>query len=715
MTRRKRNANAQPPLAASNSDRLQPWLLCCMTAMVVARPLFPSESAAAHGDGLTMVMLWISLCVLWLLRAVGRPKSSVRFGCTDAAVLLLIGWHSVAAIWAIRQGSPRPAANMLWEWIGMGLCFLLARQFITTPREVRAVAAVMVALAAGLSGYGLYQRVYEMPQTRAEYAADPDRAMRIAGLWFPPGSHERKLFESRVENQEPLATFALTNSLAAFLSPWLVVLVGMGLSVGRNRKRLLGMGLCLIPIAMCLVLTKSRSGYIASCVGLTLAWLLCRAQSVRIGWKLPATIVGIAALLLATALAVDGADLFGKAWKSFGFRVQYWQSSVQMIGDHPLVGCGPGNFQNVYTQYKLPEAAEEVADPHNFLLEVAATAGLPAAACFAAVLACFFGATWMREREERKGNSEGKTENSPLAVGSRPEIQNQKSKTANLQSPISNSSPDAWAYVLAGGAAGFLLSVPVGLLSAAPPGGAAVLLGLPLAAATVGLLWGWIRDGRLPKLLPAVGVVVLLVDLLTTGGIGLPSVAGTLWLLLALGLEGERPRTIPAFAAWAALLMVIGLAVTCYKAAYAPVLECQAQLRMAEQDPAQAVEHLAVAAAADPWAVEPWRQLAAVEFERWWQEPSPDAFDRFRHAAAKVVELTPNSAPTWLAVGDWYFRAFSKTDRQGKEIRLDTIRNAQSAYGEAVRLYPNNASYRTKLAEACQAAGDEPASHGETP
>ncbi len=26
-----------------------------------------------------------------------------------------------------------------------------------------------------------------------------------------------------------------------------------------------------------------------------------------------------------------------------------------MIADHPWLGCGPGNFQEVYTQYKLPE------------------------------------------------------------------------------------------------------------------------------------------------------------------------------------------------------------------------------------------------------------------------------------------------------------------------------------------------------------------------
>ncbi len=53
-----------------------------------------------------------------------------------------------------------------------------------------------------------------------------------------------------------------------------------------------------------------------------------------------------------------------------------------MIADHPWLGCGPGNFQDFYTQYKLPEASEEIADPHNFLLEIWATAGTPAATAF---------------------------------------------------------------------------------------------------------------------------------------------------------------------------------------------------------------------------------------------------------------------------------------------------------------------------------------------
>jgi O-antigen ligase len=669
MTRRRektpKQKNANPPPAVSHDtpeDRLRPWLLAAMTALVVARVLFPSESAASQGDGLSMVMLWIAIGVFWLLGVVGRPLFALRFGWTDAAVLLLVIWTAVASLWAVQHGTPRPAVNMLWEWVGLGLCFFLARQFIVTPRERRAIVAVMIAVAVGVSVYGLYHAWWEMPQTRAMYKANPDAAMRQVGLWFPPGSPGRKLLEDRLDNTQPMATFALTNSLAAFLTPWLVMLIGViGCSV-RSRKRLLALAACLIPIAVCLLLTESRSGYIAVCVGALAIWLLGRGRQIRIGWKLPVALVTIAAVFLCAALAIKGTAVLGRASKSFGYRVQYWHSSLRMIADHPWLGCGPGNFQATYTQYKLPEASEEVADPHNFLLEICATAGTPAALAFLAVLACAL-----------------------------------------------RNAHDAWPHVLAGGVLGFLLSVPMGILCAAPLGPAPVLLGLPLAAASVALTLGWIREGTLPRWLPGVCVVALLINLLAAGGITYPGIAGSFWLLLALSLDDRGSRTWDIAAAWAALAVLLALSVACYFTAYRPVLACQAELRLVEQEPANAIKHLEAAAAADPLSSEPWNQLAALQIEAWRQQPERVDLARFWEARDKAMRLAPNSSARWLTAGDWAFQAYSTTDQHGKRLAPEAIQSAVESYSRAVQLYPNNALGRAKLAEACLAAGDRSA------
>ena len=661
-------------------------------------------------------------------------------------MLLLIAWHTVAALWAIGHVSPRPAVNMLWEWVGMGLCFFLARQLIVTPREVRAVVAVMIALAVALAGYGLYQYVYELPETKAEYYANPDMLLRNSGMWFPPGSPGRMLFESRLNNPEPLATFALTNSLAAFLAPWLVMLAGMiaaSFSL-QNRKWLWGMLLCFLPLAACLLMTKSRSGIIAAGVGIALV-LLFRYRILRIGWKTAAVAAATTATLLVGIIIVGNhyREGISQASKSFGYRVQYWQSSLEMIADHPWVGCGPGNFQDSYTRYKLPEASEEIADPHNFLLEIWATAGTPALAAFLGVLGYF---AWAQRRgqgaEVRAQESEGskKGEKRREGEGERGRRANKAARRGGSSTATPSDTPteaDAWLLVLGGGMFGFLLSVPMGMLSAAPLGLTPVLIGLPLAIAAIACMFGWIRDGRLPRLLPAVSVAVMLVDMLTTGGIGFPSVAGTLWMLLALGLQesdfqylqipkspnqnGPHPNPLPKgegtgmfvaehfpsrFASWLVMAAAVILAVACWFSAYRPVLECQTQLRTSEAEPDRAVGCLEAAATADPLLAEPWRQLAEHYFDSWRQSPSDEAFQRFERANGIVLERIPNSAPAWLTAGDWYYQASLTAGAAGKKkFAEEALQKSVASFRQAVFLYPNGAIYRAKLAEACLFGG----------
>ena len=312
MARRRRASRANPaarrPAAGPGDpaavDRLRPWLLGATCALFVAQPLTANESAASRGDGLPIVMLWIALAALWTLGAIGRRRFAVRFGWTDAAVLVLVAVHTIAAVWATRHGSPRPALNALWVWIGFALSFVLARQSIVTPREARAVVAVMIALAVALAGHGLYQYFYEAPMNVAKYQRDPDAALAEAGVWSEPDSPERRLFEERLYSSEPLGTFALANSLAGYLAPWLVVTLGIGFSSLAGRQSGLGAFwtrfLCVLPVAACialtLFLTKSRSAWLAGAFGLLLLMVLLlwlffhRAPKRPIGWNLPAAV-----------------------------------------------------------------------------------------------------------------------------------------------------------------------------------------------------------------------------------------------------------------------------------------------------------------------------------------------------------------------------------------------------------------------------------------
>ena len=54
------------------------------------------------------------------------------------------------------------------------------------------------------------------------------------------------------------------------------------------------------------------------------------------------------------------------------------------------LGVGPGNFAGPYLKYKLPQASEEIVDPHNLFLEVWAAGGFLAFLCLVLALALAF-------------------------------------------------------------------------------------------------------------------------------------------------------------------------------------------------------------------------------------------------------------------------------------------------------------------------------------
>ena len=673
-----------PPVAPlAPGQRLRPWLLGGACALVVARPLFPSESAILRGDGLPVVMLWIALAVFWLLGAIGHGSFRLRLGWVDGALLLAVGLHTVSGVWATAHASPRPALNALWEWIGLGLSFLLVRQLVWGKREARAVVAVMAGLAVALAVYGLYQYFYSLPATRARYDRDPEGMLAEARLEYPRGSRERELFEDRLHSVEPLGTFALTNSLAGFLAPWLIVVLGIavaGTGQGLSRKRLwMGVLAAALPVGMCLVLTKSRTAYLATLVGVLLLGALWGRRARLSGALLGAGAAAVA-LLVAVAIATGGLDrqVLSEAGKSLGYRLQYWESSLGMIADHPWAGCGPGNFREAYPAYKLPTASEEIADPHNFLLEIWATAGTPAMAAFVAVIAGFFAVA--------------------LGVRARP-----TDPPPGPAGPARDRPADRLWFVLGGGLAGFLLGILIGLSSEAPAGPFLAILGLPTAAGVVALLWGWVREGELPAALPVIAVAVALVNLSAAGALVFPGVSGTLWLLMALGMNAagtaaavtlSRPKLIGL------LVLILGLGAVCYGTAYSPVVRSRAALELAQQRPGQAEQWLLQAAKADPWAAEPWSRLASVAFRRWAIVGERDALARFERYAEKACTLAPNSSPEWRTVGDSYFAAYQKLGRS------EDLKKALGSYQMVVRLYPNSADHQAALALAMRAAGD---------
>lgn len=623
--------------STSSPELWRKLFLAAVVALFVARPLSPSESAG-FGDGLPFVLLWLLLATGWAGACAFRPGLLGPFTAVDAAVVLGAAWYGLAGIVNIGWGQPRAVINSIWDWLGIVAGFLLLRQLLRNGREARAIMVAGLGLAVGLSLFGLYQYFYEFPNIRVRFLRDPEGMLAQAGVYLERGSREWTLFVSRLRSTEPLATFALTNSLAGFLVAWTVIGLGilsswfMRSSLGRLRQEITPEGPAVspqspkgegVPSAVAevanrpgrsgggwsnpsarelvfrltaflaqrwrviaflfmiglwiwvLLLTKSRSAQLAMAFGLMIlatrvfrrqgeCQRLARGQEPvdtaegdggtvrlrqsRLGSHLLWFLLSIAVATVAVGLLVGLGFLVGWDWqvlaeapKSFGYRIQYWLATVRLIADRPLFGCGPGNFQIVYTRYMLPEASEVIADPHNFALELLATGGIPCGCLFLWAIAKVLLSRYRTGLQTTDAASFDLREPQSFQ-------RDQGSARRGKGSSAPGRMVGDWAgrfplqsevgAIFVAALAGVILGGILGLFTTAPPS----MVGLVCASVGIAIAfwvcWPWVDWGEGETFLARVAAATMLVHLSASGGISFAGVAGTLWTCLAVGAMG---------------------------------------------------------------------------------------------------------------------------------------------------------------------------------
>src|SRR6185312_15689796 len=130
-------------------------------------------------------------------------------------------------------------------------------------------------------------------------------------------------------------------------------------------------------VGLAIVLTFSTGGWLGALAGslVVIAALSHRRWALRFG--------GVAGLLLVlvSGLAIAGVlpERLNPLRQTGGFRLDLWQSSIEMIRDHPLFGVGLDNFAYLYQQVYLREGAAaepNLSHPHNWLLHMWLELGL---------------------------------------------------------------------------------------------------------------------------------------------------------------------------------------------------------------------------------------------------------------------------------------------------------------------------------------------------
>jgi tetratricopeptide (TPR) repeat protein len=339
----------------------------------------PRQPGSATGVVLDLLCCLPALVVLGRRAAFPAEVNRSSFACRIAAILG--GWVAISAFWAddkfsaaVNAAHLLAAFSLLWA----------AAQCVTTPRRLRLV----VALAFGLLLLQLVQaiqwRFFDLPQTITYYQQHKDEILASHG-WKADDFLARQ-YESKLLHREMLGFTSSANSFAAVL----VLLMGIsaGLAIQRwldaegkasagARIQAVLIGL-ILPVAIWILgYTQSKGAFVTPIFICAILLVTARFRNFLHTRPRAAYAIGAAVfLLIAGTVVAYGVTFHTLPGASLNFRWRYWVAAWRMFLDHPLFGVGWNNFGPHYLHYRLPAAAEEILDPHDFLLRFLTETGI---------------------------------------------------------------------------------------------------------------------------------------------------------------------------------------------------------------------------------------------------------------------------------------------------------------------------------------------------
>lgn len=303
-----------------------------------------------------VLSLWL---ILRLLRRRGLPPTPLN----PLLYLCVIIWFASALL----SLDPRMALENLWFPLTNLGFFFIAVDYLQRGRETRLVetqfllAALVVILAGIQLGSWLFGWGFATPTIGWLSVLGGDIA-------FPPVSP--RLF----------VPLGVSTWLAAYTAPLVMVAFAWGLSA-RQRSARIALWLLAALLAIIMLLTNSRGGWISLGAGAGIFCLLQIARNPRLQqiirrYAVPVGI-GILALVAAAGLAFIAISSDPGHASGDVLRFDLWRGAVEIAGDHPLLGVGPGEFGRAYRLYRDPTYVDNrLGTAHNFYLNTLVETGI---------------------------------------------------------------------------------------------------------------------------------------------------------------------------------------------------------------------------------------------------------------------------------------------------------------------------------------------------
>ncbi len=353
---------------------------------------------------LTFDLLILAAGCGWLgLFAADRMRRYRVTGLEIGAALVVVAGIVSCAL----AGNRRLAIVATVDWLCLPVLVIVLVQLLKERWRRDVLVAALLAGGCAQAAQCYEQYFLSFDETWSNYENRREEFWAKQGVALDSSTVES--FERRIKAREATGFFSHANAAASYLMlcgfagvGWVVERLRRGVSAGANRLVTFAGMLFVCAMFGAMVLTKSLGAMVATGGGAAIwfgrivfgRWIEAHPRrALLIGW----------ACAVAGGVAVIGHGLYHDAlpgW-SLTFRWQYWKASAELIADHAWTGVGRENFGRHYLQYKSIESPEEVANPHNLLVQAGADWGVVGLAGVVAMLVGGSLIGWRRPRAER--------------------------------------------------------------------------------------------------------------------------------------------------------------------------------------------------------------------------------------------------------------------------------------------------------------------------
>jgi hypothetical protein len=649
-----------------NTASVISWIDTVVAGLFALTLFLPGEQTERSGIFHLPCILWLLTALVWIVLPLLKKGClpGIRFSRIDFFVYGFFTVSCISVVWNILPGyggAPRYGLNMLSVWLGLAAAWFLFRQTLHNQKTVTTIFSIIIAVMFSEALLGLHQQFIGIPAMLRQFEADPEKTVAQIDSSIKLNTPDWDRLVARLKTAKPMGTYPMTNSLGGLLGGWFIFLAGFLVFFFPQtfRRRLCAVTITGV-IFICFILTQCRSGIVAVGVGIILlAFILIHRR-----WRTKLLFVGLAvAVLFIIAIFVSsGKSLIDGASRSLGFRIEYWRASLGMVRDYPVFGCGSGNFKQTYTQYKLPQASEEVSDPHNFVIEIAAVSGLPALLLFTVPFGFL------------------------LYNGFR---------TISVPLRDKNSSSQSEFFLFCGGLFGCWLAFFLSFNSEAGMDFLAPVFAA-VAFPVIAFVFFKRSDNIIPSSLISITLIVFFVHLSAAGGISVTSTAIGIWFSAAILANRLNNTEIEhRFLRTGIAVFLITAIIFVQQMSYQPVLRAGSFLLQAEEEREELrrITLLRQAVQADSYS-SAIREHLAMELFRLWQIFPNDVTRKSEtlEIQRQAIRLMPRSAMLHFVFAERLNLMYEKTgDTALAETTLKYYRNA-------VLLYPNTAKFRVPYA-----------------